>query len=298
MRWTAASVALALVTLSSFASADGDEARRRAGESYRGAQAAFKRRDFAAAGAAYEAAGGFVPHPAAFLAAADAWERAGEPDRAAEDCDRALALPDLAAAGQKDAVHYERDAKECLARLGPRVGTVDLAGTSTIAVRIDGGAQEILPKTRRLRPGRHALAVTNLTTSETRTTELVIAAGERQRVDLDPPAPDPAPAPAPAPASPPLTFAAPELAGEHPSSRPSALTWTALGIGAAGAIASGILTVVLVHARSSYEDAPTQAGRDDFYRKVVWLDVGLAITAVSLVTGTVLWLTTPTHRGG
>jgi hypothetical protein len=293
--------ALALVTFTSLASADADEARRRAGESYRGAQAAFKRRDFAAAAAAYEAAAGFVPHPAALLAAADAWERAGEPDRAAEDCDRALALPGLAAAEQKDSVHYQRDAADCVARLGPRVGTVDLTGTSTTAVQIDGGAQDILPKTRRLRSGRHTLVVTNLTTSETRTNELVIAAGERLRVDFEPPAPasDPSPDsfPAPARASPSSVLTVPERR-EASAPAPSGLTWTALGVGAAGAVASGILTIVLVHSRNSYEAAPTQAGRDDFYRKVVWLDVGLAITVASLVTGAVLWLAAPTHRGG
>src|SRR5579859_1368405 len=70
-----------------------DDARARAAESFREAQAAFARRDFAAAAAAFEAAADFAPHPAALLSASEAWERAGEPARAADDCDRARSLP-------------------------------------------------------------------------------------------------------------------------------------------------------------------------------------------------------------
>src|SRR3954468_1332556 len=70
-----------------------DAAHDRAAESFRQAQAAFQRRDFAAAAAAFEQAAGFEPHPAPLMNAADAWERANEWARAAEDCDRVLAMP-------------------------------------------------------------------------------------------------------------------------------------------------------------------------------------------------------------
>src|SRR4051812_39095386 len=69
-------------------------ARARADESFRQAKAAFARGEFAAAAAAFEQAATFVLHPAPLMNAAEAWENAGEPVRAIEDCDRVSAIPD------------------------------------------------------------------------------------------------------------------------------------------------------------------------------------------------------------
>src|SRR4051812_2488963 len=101
-----------------------DAAHKRAAESFRQAQAAFERRDFAAAAAAFEQAATFEPHPAPLLNAADAWERAGEPARAAEDCDRALAMPNASDA-------HRAEAGQCLERLAPKLATLDFRGPST-----------------------------------------------------------------------------------------------------------------------------------------------------------------------
>ena len=101
--------------------APADDARARAAESFRQAQAAFERRDFAAAAAAFETAAGFAPHPAAWLSAADAWQRAGEPARAADDCERARDVPGLAEASTADHADYGHDAAQCIERVRGRV---------------------------------------------------------------------------------------------------------------------------------------------------------------------------------
>src|SRR4051794_10118832 len=80
-----------------------DEARRLAADSFRQGQTAFERREFAAAAAAFEQAGRLAPHPSAWLNAAEAWERADEPLRAADDCDAALAAPGLEQAHREEA---------------------------------------------------------------------------------------------------------------------------------------------------------------------------------------------------
>ncbi len=76
--------------------ADGD--RERAAETFRQAEAAFARREYAGAAAGFEEAGRFVPHPKTFLNAAEAWELAGLAARAATACERALGLPDVPSA--------------------------------------------------------------------------------------------------------------------------------------------------------------------------------------------------------
>src|SRR5437868_2667472 len=65
----------------------------RAAEIFRQAQAAFARREFSAAAAAFEQAASFENHPATLLNAAEAWEAVPDEVRAAEDCDRVLAMP-------------------------------------------------------------------------------------------------------------------------------------------------------------------------------------------------------------
>ena len=84
----------ALVGAISFASSALAEPtdKQRAAELFAGGEAALKRGDFPGAGAAFEQAALYAPHPSALLNAAEAWELAGDVTRAAELCDRALAM--------------------------------------------------------------------------------------------------------------------------------------------------------------------------------------------------------------
>src|SRR5262245_46232309 len=83
----------AMLVIASTSRADTDDAaRERASRSFSEAKTAFALRNFTAAATAFEEAARLTPHPVTWLDAADAWERAGQPTRAAEDCDRALAI--------------------------------------------------------------------------------------------------------------------------------------------------------------------------------------------------------------
>lgn len=270
------------------------EARARAGESFREAQAAFERRDFAAAAAAFEAAAGFALHPAALLSAGDAWDRAGEPARAAEDCDHARSLPDLAAVSAAEHVDYARDAAACLERLRPRVALIDVRGPTPATVRVDDGPQQLLPLRAWVRPGRHALAVVDLTTSRRRRETVDVRAGEERRIDLAETAPPPTaepPVPAPPPPAPvaPTPPAPVSTSGAHVP----AAAWVAAGVAVPAAIAWGVFAAMTLQAKNAYDAGPTEDAKNTFYRDRTLADVAFAVAAASAATGLMLWLVAP-----
>src|SRR4051812_10152240 len=98
-------IGLAALCLAGVARADAPSAdeHARAAEIFGQAQAAFSRREFSAAAAAFEQAASFEAHPAALLNAAEAWEAVPDPARAAEDCDRVLAIPGVSPEFQHEA---------------------------------------------------------------------------------------------------------------------------------------------------------------------------------------------------
>ena len=293
-RLVALTVAIALVLPASPAAAAPPtaEARARAAESFREAQAAFERRDFAAAAAAFEAAAGFAPHPAALLSAGDAWDRAGEPARAAEDCDRARALPDAAAASEADRVDYARDAAQCLERLRARVALVDVRGRAPATVRIDDGPQQLLPVRAWVRPGatrwRSSISPRRAPASRRSTS----GQGRSGGFDLSAPPPAAAPAPPPAPdgASP---TPAPTPSGEARGRHVPTATWVAAGVAAPAAIAYGVFCAMTVQAKNAFDASPSQDAKNTFYRDRTLADVAFGVAAAAAVAGLVIWLAAP-----
>ncbi|HEY8087863.1 MAG TPA: hypothetical protein VIF09_08460 [Polyangiaceae bacterium] len=248
------------------------DARAQAAESFRQAQAAFERRDFSAAAAAFEAAAGFAPHPAALLSAAEAWDRAGEPSRAADDCDRARTLPGLSEAAASDHVDYGHDAAQCLDRLRSRVALLVLHGVGALAARMDDGAEQVLPVRRWVRPGHHTLVVIDLSSSQMQRRDLELRGGEERVIDLAAPTPTPTPTPTPSHALP-------------------TGTWIAFGVAAPAAVAYGVFGVMTLHAQSDFDASPTLDAKDTFYRDRALANVTFAVAAVAAATGVVLWLT-------
>src|SRR5206468_4049238 len=102
---------------------------RRAAASFEQARAAFARKDYAAAAAAFELAASLEPHAAALLNAGEAWQLAGDDLRAAQAYDRVLAFPGLEPS-------YRADAERRLATVTPHVGTLLVTGPSTSLVRV------------------------------------------------------------------------------------------------------------------------------------------------------------------
>ncbi len=302
----AAGLALALDSQASPAAAAPPDAdsRARAAESFREAQAAFERREFAAAAASFEAAAGFAPHPAALLSAADAWDRAGEPARAADDCDRARALAAGADAASADHVDYARDAAQCLARLQPRVGLLDVRGAGAAAARIDDGAPQVLPLRAWVRPGRHVITLVDLASSRSRREDVEVRPGEQRTIDLSAPAaPSPA-APPPAPAASIASLPAPspsELpppAAGHGGRRVPASAWIAFGVAAPAAIVYGIYAGLTVQAKGAYDSAPSAPARDTFYRDRTVADVAFTVGVAAIAAGLVLWWTSSPDAAG
>jgi hypothetical protein len=289
----AIAVAVCLCSPLALAAPPTGEARARAAESFREAQAAFARRDFAAAAAAFEAAAGFASHPAALLSAADAWERAGEPARSADDCDRARSLSGIEEASAADHVDYARDAAQCIARVRGRVALLDLHGAAASAARVDDGPEQVLPVRVWVRPGRHSLTLVDLAASRTRREEIDVRAGEERTIELGS-VPSPAPAPPVAPAPPPPALAPvvpPPPPADHPGRRVPVSAWVAFGIAAPASIAYAVSGVMTVQAKNAFDSGPSEDTKNAFYRDRTVADVAFGVAVAAVATGVVLWLT-------
>lgn len=175
-RVRAAMLSLALVGLPRFAFADDQHAR--AAESFREGQAAFERHEFSSAAAAFEVAAGFEPKAVSLLDAADAWTRAREPVRAAQDCDRALAMPAISDAERAYA-------NELLSKNEKQVATIRVAAKSTVTFVLDGGDELHAPLQRRASPGAHTIDWKNLVSGAHAHQDIVLGRGQIQ--NLTPP---------------------------------------------------------------------------------------------------------------
>lgn len=273
-RWL---VALAVIAFAGPSRADAEDDRReRASRSFSEAKAAFSLHKYTAAATAFEEAARLVPHPTTWLDAAAAWEAAGDPARAAEDCDRAIAL------GGADGV--TTDAAQRLERLLPKIATLALKGRGNLLVRVDGSDPAPLPAVRRVAAGHHQLVVTDTATNERSTVDIDATAGSVRTVELG------AQSPAPPPAretTPPVTM--PVAA----SSGPPLGSWIAFGIGATAALGAGAFGVLTLSAKSTYEETPTQATLDDFKTDRLITNVVAATAVVAVAAGLVIWAVTP-----
>jgi hypothetical protein len=281
-----ATLAVGHAPFSAQASQPGDD-HARAAESFREAQAAFERRDYAAAAAAFEQAAHYEPHPAPLLDAADAWERLGDYARAAEDCDRVLSMP---GAPQES----RADAERRLARLLSNVATLTFRGPRTVLIRIDGGTASPPTTKRRLAPGRHVVAIDDLASQQNRVEEIVLAAGAEKVLDVTvaPPKADTPPVVEKPPVVPPPRSAeAPPSSSSSTFSRVPLASWISLGLaGASGALAV-TFSVMTMKSRDDYNHTPTIATRDAFYRNRLIANIGWGAAAALAATAVVIWQT-------
>ncbi len=254
------------------------DSRAAASETFREAQAAFARRDFAAAAAAFEQTARTLPHATTWLNAAEAWEKRGDWVRAAEDCDRALGVPDTAP-------EIRREAERRLAVALPRVATLEVRGPRGFTARIDGSAEEALPIKRRLPPGPHRVVVTELRTTREQTHQVLIAAGATRTIEVSPEA-----SPA-APRQIETTTPPPREARSVPTA--SCIAW---GAGGALAATAGVLGVQTLNAKAAYEDGPTQKTLDTFRRDRLLTNTFAGGAIVALGVGVVVWLVSGTNR--
>jgi len=290
----AATIALVVVLCAGRAGAQQkpQDVHRLADESFRQAQAAFTRGDYAAAAAAFEQAARVAPHPSAWLNAAEAWELAGQPVRAAEDCDEVLSMTDLEE-------RYSAEAKRRLARLEPKLARLEIRGASPATSRIDGGAELALPARRRLVPGRHVLTIVDGPASAPRRIDVDLAPGESRSVDA---------AGAPPPDQPravarPLASPAAPPPPPPPRSDPSGPaipvgSWIAFGVAGVSAGIAGVFGAMTVSAYNDFNDAPSQESNDDFHRDKLVTNVCVGVAATAAAVGVIVALTAGRPRGG
>lgn len=269
-RLALASSALVFASTLALATPKTTEDKQRAAQSFAVGQSAFAHGDFPAAAAAFEQAAMHASHPATLLNAAEAWELAGNPVRAAQLCDRVLETPGLEA-------RYRDVANDRLARASAKIGTLEVRAPE-LRVTLDEDKEDVSGHRVRIAPGNHVAFVTNPSTGETQTKKIAIAAGETRAVQLAL-APDDRPKGD-------ATHAA-------PSSGPPLASFVAFGVGAVAAGAGTVFAFRTVAAKDDFDANPTGTTRDDFYAARTTTNIAFAVAAVAVGAGLALWLLAP-----
>jgi tetratricopeptide (TPR) repeat protein len=241
-----------------------DDQRRLAEESFARGEEAFGREEYAAAGAAFEQAALLSPHAASWLNAAEAWERAGELARAADDCEAARALDPS----------VEEEVERRLHRLAPRLHRLELPGSSGWRVQVDSSAPIAPPAKRWLSPGGHRI-VSEHRLGERREQTIVAEAGGASRVELEEPLPA-------------ISSATVTDVAIEPGVAVAPLV--ILGVGVATGVAAAILGGLTLEAQSAFEQAPTREAADVFYDRRLATNVTLSAAIVAAAVGVVWWL--------
>jgi hypothetical protein len=274
LKWLSAHLAVAVALCGSPSralaepSASRDETRADASATFREAQAAFARRDFLAAAAAFEQAARAAPHPATWLNAAEAWEKREDWARAAEDCDRAIEV------APADAGDLRHEAETRLQRALEHVATLDVRGARSYGVRIDRDRVQPLPVRRRLGPGLHEVVLVDLASGREERRSISLVAAQSMVIE----------SPVATPIAPP------------PARGPPTATWILLGVGGAAGIASAVLGVSTLGDKRSFEERPTQDGLDRFHRDRLVTNVFLGVSVIAVGAGLVTWMIAPRNR--
>lgn len=280
MQYSKAVASLVVVlSLSGVAAAGPQQADpKRAAQSFAVGKGAYARGEFAVAAAAFEQASFYSPHPAPLLNAAEAWELAGNYARSALACDRVLELEGLEP-------KFRQAAEQQLARVAPRIGTVDIKVPDGARISVEGERDEVVVGHKaRLTVGAHTITVT-YSDGATRSETVSLPAGGTKELDMMAPA-----AREPAPTPPPPTQ--PEKKAES-SSGPPAATWISFGAAAVGGGLATFFGLRTLDAQTKFDQTPTVQTRDDFNSAKLMTNVFVGVAVVSAAVGVVLWVTAP-----
>lgn len=235
-----------------------------AAAAFREGEAATARGDYANAARHFDDAHALAPHFAPLLNAAIAWEKAGNPEIAADRLQALLALPDVPPG-------KVLDARSRLSALENAVVTVEVRGPVGARVAVAHRSAADVPFTVHLAPGRHE--------TETRVAGARIVgavegvAGMRFVHDVTP-----APS-APPPVVPPIADRGTHDAGPNP------IAFGALGVGAAG-VTFGALGL---SARGRLADDPSDArAHGDALRFRTFANIAYGVGALSVGAGVAL----------
>jgi hypothetical protein len=261
------------------------EARRQ----YNLGKTAYEAGRYADGALAWEAAAAIKPHAATLFSAALAWEKANQPERAADDFVRAMGVPGLNA-------QQTASAKERVAQLETTLGSLDATGPTGWRVQIDALTEVTVPARLHGSPGPHVLASHPPGGAAGPPRDVTLEAGKALAVDVTPAPPKPAVVPPPAPPvgvgeAPPTP---PPVAEPPPPPPPQSapvrrfVGFGLLGMGVATAGAGVVLGLEALGARDAYNAAPTQSSFDHAQSLAVWTDVALIAGGVLAIGGGVL----------
>jgi hypothetical protein len=238
-----------------------------AAAAFREGEAATARGDYATAARHFDDAHALAPHFAPLLNAAIAWEKAGNPEIAADRLQSLLALPDVPAG-------KVLDARSRLSDLEDGVVTVEVRGPVGARVAVAHRSAADVPFTVHLAPGRHE---TETRVAGTRVVGNVEgAAGMRVVLDVTP-------APAVLPVLPPVADRGTRDAGPNP------IAFGALGVGAAGLAAGVTFGALGLAARGRLTDDPSDArAHGDALRFRTFANIAYGVGALGVGAGIAL----------
>jgi hypothetical protein len=263
---------------------------------YDQARRAFKEERYRDAALGFEAAYRIRPDAIALYTAAQAWELALDPARAADAYARALG------SGKLDENQTAR-ARDRLAALGAELGAVDVRGPEGTRVTLDDHGEWPVPARLHGAPGARVLSIVHPDGAAERR-PLTLAAGSVAPVDTLPPR---APAAAPVPqVGPPPVLPEPRKNPVYDPAPPSERSpvWLGVGFGSLGAgigVLGGALLFGLAaeDADSAANAAPSAEGEEHAdslrTRALVMGVAGGALTALG--TGIVIWQSTRSSSG-
>lgn len=249
------------------AAPEGDDARR----FFDAAQRAFNDGRFIDAAHGFEQAFKLKPHPAPLINAGDAWDKAGEYALAARAYQSVLSLK---AATEQDRI----DATDRLTRIAPKLGIIELVGSSRLRARIDDeefrGGDRVY-----LFPGEHRVALVDVEGAQVRAIQL--AAGTERSVDLATLMPRRQAMPAVSPTKPQDEGITPTTGGEL---RPQ--TFIAYGVGAVGLLGGVFFGLQVNSAEDDYLARPNREDLDSFKQAKLLTNISLGVGLVGVGVGT------------
>lgn len=250
--------------------------KQKAAQSFQIGNAAYAKGDFAGAAAAFEKAAFYAPHPSTLLNAAESWELAENPARAAQLCDRVLDTPNLEP-------QHRQAAQKQLSRLENKIGTIVVKAPSKARIEVDDHEEREITRFR-VATGAHKVKVTDAE-GEPRVQSVTVSGGETRELDFLTPPP---PKPEDTKPSPLVTQKRDEVVQ---GSGPPIASWVCFGAAAAAAGVGAYFGVKTLSAKDEFDARPTTAARDDFNSARLATDVAIGVAAVGIAIGLVLWAT-------
>ena len=243
---------------------------------FEAAQKAFDAGRYVDAARAFEDAFHLKPHPAPLINAGDAWQKAGEYAKAAQDFQRVLGLPQSTDQDRADAI-------DRLSRLKPQLGTIELLGKTDQRVRVDDnefkGGDRVY-----VFPGKHK--VTLLDVDGARLRSLDVAAGTVRSVSLSTLMPGKEDN---------QQREGSKAAGDHGVRGGSGggirpLTWVAYGVGVVGAAGTVFFGLQANSAANSFDAHPNRDDYDKLNQDKLLTNISLGVGVVGVGVGTILLL--------